>query len=130
MQIVVSLHSRKVEGFTATDVWAKKAQKFISTEQNTNILNYTIMAIATFTSKEIILTEHEILMIKNHGGLCLASAKSVLERSKLDFDDIERLNNVFKKYRWGSDADRKYRKQAINKAINLFASNTLNYITL
>lgn len=88
------------------------------------------MAIATFTTKEIILNEHEIFMIQNHGGLCLASAKDVLLRSKIDFDDIERLNNVFKSYKWGSDADRRYRKSSINKAIQKFASNTLNYITL
>lgn len=83
-----------------------------------------------FTNKEIILNEHEIYMIKNHGGLCLASAKDVLQRSKIDFDDIERLTNTFKNYRWGSDADRKYRKSLINKAVKLFATNTLEYIQL
>lgn len=88
------------------------------------------MATAKFTTKEIILNEHEIQMILNHGGLCLASAEEVFKRSKIDFDDIERLNNVFKNYRWGSDADRKYRKSSVNKAIRIFASNTLNHIQL
>lgn len=88
------------------------------------------MAKATFTSKEIILNDHEIQMIKQYGGLCLASSEDVLKRSKIDFDDIERLNNTFKNLKWGSDADRKYRKSSINKAIKTFASNTLNYITL
>ena len=88
------------------------------------------MATATFTTKEIILNDHEIQMIKQYGGLCLASSEDVLKRSKIDFDDIERLNNVFKTYRWGSDADRKYRKSSINKAIRTFATNTLNHITL
>jgi len=88
------------------------------------------MATATFTTKEIILNEHEIFMIKNHGGLCLASSEDVLKRSKIDFDDIERLNNVFKTYRWGSDTDRKYRKSSIKKAIDKFSRNTLQYITL
>lgn len=88
------------------------------------------MAVANFTTKEIILTEHDIFMIKNHGGLCLAASKDILLNSKIDFDDIERLNGTFKNYRWGSDADRKYRKSSINKAIKTFATNTLNYITL
>lgn len=88
------------------------------------------MATAKFTNKEIILNDHEIQMIKQYGGLCLASSEDVLKRSKIDFDDIERLNNVFKTYKWGSDADRKYRKSSINKAIRIFATNTLNYITL
>ena len=88
------------------------------------------MATATFTTKEIILNEHEIFMIKNHGCLCLASSEDVLKRSKIDFDDIERLNNVFKTYRWGSDTDRKYRKSSIKKAIDKFSRNTLQYITL
>ena len=87
------------------------------------------MATATFTTKEIILNDHEIQMIKNHGGLCLASSEDVLKRSKIDFDDIERLNNVFKTYRWGSDTDRKYRKSSIKKAIDKFSRNTLQYIT-
>lgn len=88
------------------------------------------MATAKFTMKEIILNDHEIQMIKTYGGLCLASAEEVFKRSKLDFDDIERFNNVYKNYRWGSDADRKYRKSSVNKAIRTFASNTLNYIKL
>jgi len=88
------------------------------------------MATATFTTKEIILNDHEIQMIKIHGGLCLASSEDVLKRSKIDFDDIERLNNVFKNYKWGSDTDRKYRKSSIKKAIDKFSRNTLQYITI
>ena len=88
------------------------------------------MAKATFTTKEILLTEHDIFMINTHKGLCLASAKSVLSNSNIDFNDIERLNGVSKSYKWGSDADRKYRKQSINQAIDKFSKNPLNYITL
>lgn len=88
------------------------------------------MATAKFTTKEIILNDHEIQMITKYGGLCLASSEDVLRRSKIDFDDIERLNNVFKKYKWGTDADIKYRKSSLKKAIRTFASNTLSHITL
>lgn len=94
------------------------------------IQKYNKMAIATFTNKEIILTDHDIFMIKNHGGLCIASSTDVFKRSQIDFSDIEKLNGVFKSFKWGSDSDRKYRKTAINKAIKTFASNTLQYITI
>lgn len=106
-------------------VLVKKKQKYLFIKQNIKV-----MAKATFTSKEIVLNEHEIFMIKNHGGLCLASTISVFKKSNIDFSDIESLNNVFRKHKWGSDADRKYRKSAINKALNSFSKNALNYITL
>ena len=87
------------------------------------------MATATFTTKEIILNDHEIFMIKNHGGLCLASSEEVLRRSRIDFDDVERLNGVFKNYKWGSDKDIRYRKSSLKNAIDKFSRGTLQYIT-
>lgn len=88
------------------------------------------MAKATFTTKEVILNNHEIFMIETHGGLCLASAKSIFTNSKIDFDDIERLNGIFKNHKWGSDADRRYRTKSINQAVNSFSKNPLKYISL
>ena len=88
------------------------------------------MALANFTTKEIILSEHDIFMIENYGGLCLATSKDILLNSKINFEDIERMNGTFKKYAWGSEDFIKYRKKSVNKAIKNFATNTLNYITL
>ena len=85
---------------------------------------------AKFTTKQIVINEHELNMITNKNEMCLASAKDILMRSGIDFDDIERLNNVFKNHKWGSNADRKYRKAAINKAVKAFATNPLNYLSL
>lgn len=58
----------------------------------------------------------------------LCSCKKTMERSNLNFNDIERINNHYENHRWGSDADRKYRKSAINKAIAKISANVKDFI--
>ena len=53
--------------------------------------------------------------------------EKAMERNRIIFDDIERINNHYEEHRWGSDTDRKYRKTAINKAIKKVAANPLSY---
>ena len=74
-------------------------------------------------------TAEEIERIHQHGGeCCLAVAESVMRRSRLNFDDIEAINGYSESHRWGSDADRRYRKRAINKAILYVASHAIDFI--
>ena len=51
-----------------------------------------------------------------------------MRRSNLTFEDIESINNHRENHRKGSNADRKYKKPAINKAIKIIAANAINYI--
>jgi hypothetical protein len=51
-----------------------------------------------------------------------------MERSKLSFDDIEQINDYYETHIWGSNADRKYRKSAVNKAIAKVAAKPLDYV--
>ena len=67
--------------------------------------------------------------IAAYGEMCPAMARAEMERCKLNFDDIESINNQFKNHRWGSNADRAYRKRAINKAIKAVCANPLQYGT-
>ena len=62
------------------------------------------------------------------GECCLAVAESVMRRSRLNFDDIEAINGRSENHRWGSDADRRYRKRAINKAIQYVAAHAIQFI--
>ncbi len=78
--------------------------------------------------KKIIFTDAEMGTIKERGETCLAVALAAMERSKLNFDDIEEINQHYENHRWGSDADRKYRKAAINKAARKVAANPLLYV--
>lgn len=78
--------------------------------------------------KKIIFTESEMETIKERGETCFAVAKMAMERSGLSFDDIEKINEHFENHRWGSDADRRYRNTAVNKAIRKVAANPLMYI--
>ena len=73
--------------------------------------------------KKIIFNKLELQCIEKYGELCLASALEAIDRSDINFDDIERINEHYENHRWGSNADRKYRKAAINKAILKVASN-------
>lgn len=41
---------------------------------------------------------------------------------------IEQINERYESHRWGSNADRKYRKSAVNKAIQKVAANARDYL--
>ena len=64
---------------------------------------------------------------------CFAYAEEIMLASKLNFDDIERINELngiqSHEYTWGSDKDRKYRKSAIRKAISFVSADPLRYMT-
>ena len=72
-------------------------------------------------------TAEEIEAIKIHGETCEAVARAAMERSGLNFDDIERINDHYETHRWGSDTDRRYRKAAVNRAVRRVAANPLKY---
>ena len=48
--------------------------------------------------------------------------------SNFSFDDIEKINNHFETYKWGSQKDRIYRKKSIELAIKSFGENPKKYI--
>ena len=77
--------------------------------------------------KRIQWTESEMKSIQEHGETCPAIARAAMERSGLNFDDIERINEHFENHTWGSNTDRRYRKAAINKAIQKVCSNPLQF---
>lgn len=77
--------------------------------------------------KKIEFNEEEMKTIRQHGELCPAVARAAMERAKLNFDDIEQINDHYETHEWGSNTDRKYRKSAINKAIHKVAGNPLKY---
>jgi chaperone required for assembly of F1-ATPase len=77
--------------------------------------------------KKIQWTEDELQSIKLHGETCDAVARAAMQRSGINFDDIERINEHYETHRWGSDADRRYRKAAVNKAVRRVAANPLMY---
>lgn len=77
--------------------------------------------------KKIEFNDEEMETIRQHGELCSAVARKAMERAKLNFDDIERINDHYETHEWGSNTDRKYRKSAINKAIHKVAGNPLKY---
>lgn len=78
--------------------------------------------------KKIIFTDAEMKTIKQRGETCIAVALSAMANSGLSFDDIEEINQHYESHKWGSDADRRYRKAAINKAARKIAANPLQYI--
>ena len=77
--------------------------------------------------KKIQWTEEELKSIKEHGETCITVARQAMERSQINFDEIEQINDHYESHEWGSNADRKYRKSAINKAIAKVAGNPLAY---
>ena len=77
--------------------------------------------------KKIIFNEQEIETIRKHGELCPAIAREAMERNKLSFDDIEAINDHYEDHVWGSNADRKYRKTAVNKAVHAVACNPFKF---
>lgn len=62
------------------------------------------------------------------GEWCPAMARACMERNRLNFDHIERINDHYESHRWGSDADRRYRKTAVNRAIARVAANPRTYL--
>ena len=77
--------------------------------------------------KKIQWTTEEISRITATGETCTAVAREAMTRSGLSFDDIEEINGHYEAHRWGSDADRRYRKQAVNKAVLKIAANPMLY---
>lgn len=77
---------------------------------------------------KVVFTENEMQTINECGCTCLAVAKAAMQRSGLNFDDIERINERSESHNWGSNADRAYRNRAMNKAIAKVASNPKLYI--
>lgn len=78
--------------------------------------------------KTIQWTEEERNIILQRGKICYAVAEKAMIRSGFSFDDVERINQRFKNYRWGSNADRKYRAHAIHQAVEKVAANAAEYL--
>lgn len=78
--------------------------------------------------RKIIFTDQELKTIAERKETCYTVAEQAMKRSELSFDDIEEINEHYESHKWGSNADRKYRKTAVNKAINKIAKNPLQYI--
>lgn len=57
-----------------------------------------------------------------------AMARACMERNRLNFDDVEQINDHYESHRWGSDADRRYRKSAVRRAIAAVAANPRAYL--
>lgn len=66
--------------------------------------------------------------LETFGEWSPAMARACMERNRLTFDDVERINNHFELHKWGSDADRRYRKAAVNRAIKAVAANPAAYL--
>lgn len=80
------------------------------------------------TYKEILWTPEEAEFIRQHGEISPAAASEAMSRSGINFDDIEDINERHENHRWGSDADRAYRKRAINQAVAHVAANAAAYL--
>lgn len=63
-----------------------------------------------------------------YGEWSPAMARACMERNRLNFDHIERINNHYENHRWGSDTDRRYRKAAVNRAIKAVAADPRAYL--
>ena len=78
--------------------------------------------------KRILWSEEELKRIEETGTVCFEVAEAAMIRSKLSFDDIEEINDHYENHKWGSDADRRYRKSAVNKAILRVAANASKFV--
>lgn len=78
--------------------------------------------------KPIQWTEEERNMILTCGEVCYEVAKKAMERSRLNFDDVECINQHFENHRWGSDADRKYRARSVRRAVEKVAAHAVEYL--
>lgn len=72
-------------------------------------------------------TDEELQKIKEDGCLCYVTAEKAMERSNVNFDQIESINDHYESHRWGSNADRNYRNKAVKAAIHKVAATPLNY---
>lgn len=66
--------------------------------------------------------------LDTYGEWSTAMARACMERNKLNFDHIERINDHYETHRWGSDTDKRYRKAAVNRAVASVAANPGAYI--
>lgn len=80
------------------------------------------------TYKEIKWTPEEIAIIQERGEISAAAVSAAMSRSGINFDDIEDINGHYESHRWGSNADRAYRKRAIEKAVASVAKNAAAYL--
>lgn len=77
--------------------------------------------------KLIVWTDEEKAAIAKYGEICPAMARAAMERNRITFDQVERINGHFESHRWGSNADRRYRQRAVSKAIAKVAANPARY---
>lgn len=80
------------------------------------------------THKEILWTPEEIEFIRQHGEISPAAASEAMSRSGINFDDVENINEHHESHKWGSNADRAYRKRAVNRAVAHVAANAAAYL--
>ena len=78
--------------------------------------------------KKIIFSDVEMETIRTHKETCESVAKAAMERSGINFDDIESINEHYESHNWGSNSDRLYRNKAVKKAIAKVAANPLLYV--
>lgn len=74
------------------------------------------------------INQQEREALEKSGEWCPAMARECMNRNGINFDDIEDINNHYETHRWGSDADRRYRKSAVAKAVAKVAANPRDYI--
>lgn len=80
------------------------------------------------TRKEILWTPEEVELIRQHGEISTAAASEAMTRSGINFDDVEDINEHYESHKWGSNADRAYRKRAVNRAVQHVAENATAYL--
>ncbi len=81
---------------------------------------------------KIIFTDAQILEMPKNPKTGLPettrdNAKEAMRLADISFDDIERILDHYEEHRWGSDADRRYRKSAVAKAVARVASDPTRY---
>nr|DAK83858.1 MAG TPA: hypothetical protein [Caudoviricetes sp.] len=74
------------------------------------------------------INDDERRALDTFGEWSPAMARACMERNRLNFDHIERINNHYENHRWGSDTDRRYRKAAVNRAIKAVAADPRAYL--
>lgn len=74
------------------------------------------------------INQQEREALEKSGEWCPAMARECMSRNGINFDDIEDINGHYENHRWGSDADRRYRKSAVTKAVAKVAANPADYI--
>ncbi len=74
------------------------------------------------------INQQEREALEKFGEWSTAMARECMSRNGINFDDIEDINNHYENHRWGSDADRRYRKSAVTKAVAKVAARPADYI--